>query len=118
MRLFYKIASLSLLFGIIHSVLTPLFYKEMNLDWFWFFATGFTLVFSGFMNLFAIYGNRKWMYSICIISNLIMLIWIVALSVIMKGEINALVVVFMYIGVTIGSGYFRFFSISSNLSVK
>ena len=110
MRLFYKIASLSLLFGIIHSVLTPVFYKEMNEDWFWFFATGFTLIFSGLMNFFAIYGNRKWMYTICIVSNIIMLIWTVAICVVMEGVINALVVVFMYVGVTIGSVYYRFFS--------
>jgi hypothetical protein len=118
MRLFYKIASLSLLFGIIHSVLTPVFYNEMNEDWFWFFATGFTLVFSGLMNFFAIYGNRKWMYNICIVSNIIMLTWIVLLNVVMKGAINALVVVFMYLGVTIGSVYYSFFSKSLNHSEK
>ena len=108
MKLFYKIASLSLLFGLVHTSLTPVFYKEMNEEWFWFFATGLTLVFSGFMNLFAMYGNRKWMYSICLVSNAIMLTWTVLLTIIMNGVVNALVVVFMYLGVTIGSVYYRF----------
>ena len=118
MRLFYKIASLSLLSGIIHSALTPVFYKEINEDWFWFFATGFTLVFSGLINLFAIYGNRKWMYNICIISNIIMLIWIISINIVIKGEINALVFVFIYLGVTIGSIYYRLNFDSTNHSEK
>lgn len=112
MRLFYKISSYSLLFGIVHSALTPMFYKEINEDWFWFFATGFTLVFSGLMNLFAIYGNKKWMYTICVCANLIMLVWIVALNIVMKGKINALIVVLMYVGVLIGSVYYRFYKYS------
>lgn len=118
MRLFYKIVSLSLLFGIVHSILTPVFYKEMNEDWFWFFATGFTLIFSGLMNFFAIYGNRKWMYTICILSNVIMLLWTILLTIVLNGVINTLVVIIMYLGVTIGSIYFRFYSNSSNLSEK
>jgi hypothetical protein len=118
MKIFYKTASLSLLFGIIHSALTPVFYKEMNAEWFWFFATGFTLIFSGLMNFFAIYGNRKWMYNICIVSNIIMLIWVISLTLVMKGKLNALVVVFMYLGVTIGSIYYRLHLSSSNHSEK
>ena len=107
MRTFYRIVSLSLLFGVVHSALTPVFYKEPTEDSFWFFATGLTLVFSGMMNLFALSANQNWIYNICIISNVIMLIWVSALTVLLNGALNAVVVIFMYLGVLLGSIFFR-----------
>ena len=104
MKLFYKISSLSLLFGLVHTALTPVFYTEMNEDWFWFFATGLTLVFSGLMNYFAIYGNKKWMYSICIASNTIMLVW----TILLLSNFRTILVLAMYLSVLSGSLYYRF----------
>lgn len=108
MKFFYKLASLSLLSGVIHTVLTPRFFREMNDDWFWFSATGLTLIFSGLLNLFAIYGDRKWMFNICILSNIIMTIWTILL--INYTENKAYFVLVMYLAVLAGSLYFRFTS--------
>jgi hypothetical protein len=108
MKLFYKIASLCLLLGIIHTVLTPKFFPVMNDDWFWFSATGLTLIFSGLLNFFAIYGNRTWMYIICIVSNLTMVLWTILL--IANTEHSPYWVLSMYLGVLIASVYYTFWN--------
>ena len=103
-KLVYKIASLLLLLGIIHTVLTPKFFPVMNDDWFWFSATGLTLIFSGLLNFFAIYGNRKWMYIVCIFSNTVMVLWTVLLTI--KTEHSPYWVLSLYLIVLLGSVYY------------
>jgi hypothetical protein len=68
---FYRIVAYLLMLGIIHSALTPLFYKTLTPDALWFFGTGLALVFLSLLNIAASRLLVPWLLTMTLIANII-----------------------------------------------
>ena len=79
----YRIASYLLMLGVIHSALTPVFYKTfMSVEAMWFFGTGLSLVFLGMLNIASGKILNIWMLKFTIAGNVAgttfsLLLWLV-----------------------------------------
>lgn len=67
----YQISSYLLMLGVIHSALTPVFYKSFSVDALWFFGTGLSLVFLSMLNIAASRILEKWVLKMTLIANII-----------------------------------------------
>lgn len=67
----YRGSSYLLMLGVIHSALTPLFYKFLSPDGMWFFGTGLTLVFLCLLNIAASKLLDKWLLKTTLAANFI-----------------------------------------------
>lgn len=80
---FYRIASYLLMLGVVHSALTPVFYKTfMSVEAMWFFGTGLSLIFLGMLNIACSKILHTWMLKFTIAGNVAgttfsLLIWFV-----------------------------------------
>ena len=84
MGLIYKTASyLVLLLGIIHTSMTPVFYDSFSKDALWFAGTGLSLIFLGFLNSAALKASIAAIYNICIISNVISVIYFALIVIVL-----------------------------------
>ncbi|MBN2091898.1 hypothetical protein JW964_19940 [candidate division KSB1 bacterium] len=103
MKSFYKTTSfLLVILGVIHTSLTPLFYKTFSVDALWFAGTGLSLVFLGLLNIAALKTSIKSVYQICIFANIICTIYF-AIIVIVLPEPQAFIGVLFIVSVLIGS---------------
>ncbi|MBN1888480.1 MAG: hypothetical protein JW850_10835 [Thermoflexales bacterium] len=103
MRLFYRITAYALsLLGVLHTVLTPLFYDRLSPDALWFAGTGLALVFLGLLNLVAERTWQAWAIHICIAANVVACIYGI-LIVIALPEIQAYVAAIIFIAIVIAS---------------
>ncbi len=75
MRRFYRFASFALALGIVHTALTPLFYRHLTTDALWFAGTGLALVFLGLLNIASERAWKAWMLNICIAANFVACIY-------------------------------------------
>lgn len=81
----YKIVSYTLiLLGVLHSSLTPIFYKTFNADALWFFGTGLTFIFMGLYNLASIKVKILSISRISVILNFIGTVFTIAIAYILK----------------------------------
>lgn len=103
MRLFYKITAYSLsLLGVVHTVLTPLFYDRLSPDALWFAGTGLALAFLGLLNLVAERAWQAWAINICVAANVVSCIYGI-LIVVALPEIQAFVAAIVFIAIVIAS---------------
>jgi len=104
MKLFYRIASYGFSLGLIHTVLTPLFYDHFSEDALWFAMTGVSLIYLGLLNLAAGRVWQAWFFNICIAANLIMLIFnLLLVTVLPTTAIQAYLALLITLAVTVGS---------------
>ena len=78
-RIDYIFSALLLLLGAVHTILTPMFFKDFNEDFLWFAGTGLAFVFLAFLNfsrISTIFFNIRIM---CLIGNLVGLFFIICL---------------------------------------
>ena len=69
---FYRITSYLLMLGVIHSALTPVFYKPFfSIEALWFLGTGLSLVFLSMLNIASSRILDKWNLKLTIIGNII-----------------------------------------------
>ncbi|RPH31783.1 MAG: hypothetical protein EHM93_12190 [Bacteroidales bacterium] len=106
MEKIYRLCSFLLGIGIIHTALTPIIYKDLNLNAFWFAGTGFAFVFLGIINLIASRVPQKWILNICIVSNIFMLLYTSTIALL--NEPQAYILVVILIAVTVLSLIVRF----------
>ncbi len=83
-RLFKIAIYLLILLGVIHSGLTPVFYKSFNADALWFFGTGLTYTFMGLYNLATLKVNIKGLSRMAVVLNLIGTIFTIAITYILR----------------------------------
>jgi hypothetical protein len=103
MKFVFKISAYALvLLGIIHAVLTPVFYKTFSPAAVWFAGAGLALIFLGMLNIAAVRVSQQWFYTLCIVANLVGTGFGI-LGMIALREIQAIVGVFLLLAVTIGS---------------
>ena len=82
MKKLYLISTGVILFlGIVHTLLTPLFYSEFSADMLWFMGTGLALAFSGLFNLVAARAKAQWIYAYVIPANIVLALFITAIVV-------------------------------------
>jgi hypothetical protein len=67
----YRFSAYLLMLGIIHSALTPLFYRSLTPEALWFFGTGLSLTFLSLLNIAASRILEIWLLTITLISNII-----------------------------------------------
>jgi hypothetical protein len=102
MRQFYRISAYFLLLGLIHTALTPVFYREFSEDALWFAGTGLALVFLSLLNIAAERVCEPWILNMSIGANLTGCIYSL-LIVIALPEFQAFVSLLIFLAVTIGS---------------
>lgn len=88
---FYRIASYLLMLGVIHSALTPVFYKSFSPDALWFFGTGLSLVFLSLLNIAASKILVPWLLTMTLVANIIGTVYAVLMVVILKNAPQAYV---------------------------
>ncbi len=107
MRKFYIIISVLYgILGIIHTSLTPVFYKLNSIDAMWFAGTGLSLLFLGLFNISAMRLNNKLIFNLCIFANVISIIYNIILTI-MLCEPQAFIGVVIMALMLFGSVYFR-----------
>lgn len=68
---FYKIISVAVLFlGILHCVLTPMFYNSFNIDAVWFIGAGLAFVLTGAINFANVINSNREIIILSRLSNL------------------------------------------------
>ncbi|MCP4323329.1 MAG: hypothetical protein GY787_16075 [Alteromonadales bacterium] len=77
----YIVTLLLLLLGIAHTALTPMFYKEFDLNSLWFSGVGLGFVFLGLLNLSRINTTEMMTKKMALIGNFIALIYSVLLVI-------------------------------------
>ena len=102
MRKFYRISAYFLSIGVIHTALTPVFYREFSPDAMWFAGTGLALVFLGLLNIAAERVGEPWILNMSIVANLVGCIYSI-LIVIALPELQAFVSLLIFLAVAIGS---------------
>jgi hypothetical protein len=68
--LLYRISAYLLMLGIIHSVITPVFYKSFSIDALWFFGTGLSLIYLSLLNISASRLLVPWLLRIALVANI------------------------------------------------
>jgi len=95
-RLFKIAIYLLILLGVIHSGLTPVFYKSFNADALWFFGTGLSYIFMGLYNLATLKVNLKSISRVAVILNFVGTVFTIAITYILR-EPQAYVAMFLVI---------------------
>jgi hypothetical protein len=107
MRLFYKVITyLLMLLGVIHTALTPMFYKDFSLGAVWFAGAGLALIYLGLLNIAAERIYRDWILTICIVANFISTAFGVFIIFVLP-EIQAIIALVLFLAITISSIYIR-----------
>lgn len=107
MKLFYKvIAYLLMLLGVIHTALTPMFYKSFSLRAVWFAGAGLALIYLGLLNIATEQVNQPRIFTICIAANLIGIAFGVLIIFVLP-EIQAIIALVLFLAITISSVYIR-----------
>ncbi|HAF31186.1 MAG TPA: hypothetical protein DCG75_19275 [Bacteroidales bacterium] len=75
---------LLILLGVVHSGLTPVFYKVFNADALWFFGTGLSYIFMGLYNLAALKVKVTSISNMAVILNFIATIFTIAITYILR----------------------------------
>jgi hypothetical protein len=97
MERLYKIAIyLLILLGVIHSGLTPIFYKSFNADALWFFGSGLSYIFMGLYNLATLKVNINSLSRIAVVLNFVGTIFTIAITYILR-EPQAYIAMFLVI---------------------
>lgn len=100
---FYQISSYLLMLGVIHSALTPVFYKSfLSVDALWFFGTGLSLIFLGMLNIASSRILNEWLIKFTIVGNLIGTTFSILITWVMP-EPQALIGVVFHLTVLIAS---------------
>jgi hypothetical protein len=80
----YRVSAYLLLLGLIHCVMTPVFYKSLTLDALWFFGTGLSMVFACLLNIVASRLLVPWVITLAIICNIIGTVFSVFILILLK----------------------------------
>lgn len=94
------LAGIMVLLGIVHTGTTPMWYKSMSLELYWFAGTGLGLIFLGCMNLVFHFSESREKLAVLLVGipNLIAFIYFIALAVRLK-EAQAWIAVAVQIGI-------------------
>lgn len=104
----HKVSAYALLaLGILHTVLTPLFNQQFDVDTLWFAGTGLGLIFLAVLNLVALRLPTRVERSMCLATNLIGLAYGI-LIVIVLPEPQSFIALLSYLAVTVGSRFSLF----------
>jgi len=87
--------------GILHTLLTPLFYSSFSGDALWFAGTGVGLLFLGLFNLTVLRAPERVAFHLCLPANIIGFVYGI-LIVIVLPEPQAFLALLAFLGVTIG----------------
>lgn len=107
MNKFYRFSSFFLSIGLVHTALTPLFYKSFSLNALWFAGTGIAFVFLGIINFIASRILQKWILNISIIANITMLAYSILITILLK-EPQAYISILIVATVTVLSILMRY----------
>lgn len=75
-----------ILLGIVHTVLTPVFFKDFDDSFMWFVGTGLGFIYLGFINLGRVMGNGVVVNILCSLGNWIGIVFVMTFFV-ATGEI-------------------------------
>jgi hypothetical protein len=87
MKTLFKISSYGIIgLGTIHTTLTPVFYKTLDLNTIWFMGSGLALIYCAMFNLSAIKDYGGLTKITCIIGNFILLCFAILPAMVMPPE--------------------------------
>lgn len=102
MKTIYKASLWTLIgLGILHTLLTPLFYPGFTIDALWFAGTGLGLLFVGLFNLAVLKSGAQAVLDLCLIANIIGVVYGI-LVVIILPEPQVFLALLGFLGATIG----------------
>jgi len=81
---FYRFAAYLLMLGLVHSALTPLFYKTFSVDALWFFGTGLSLVFLSLLNIAASRLLVSWLLTATLVANAVGTLHSLAILIVLR----------------------------------
>lgn len=82
MILVHKLSTYTLLaLGLIHTLLTSLFYPAFNTDALWFAGTGLGLIFLGLLNLVMVRAPTLASINLCLMGNLVGLVYSISIVI-------------------------------------
>ncbi|HMB24097.1 MAG TPA: hypothetical protein VKP08_14740 [Anaerolineales bacterium] len=90
--------------GILHTVLTPLFYSSLTEDALWFAGTGLGLLFLGLFNLAMLRAPAA--HELCLAANILGSVFGILIVVVMPAP-QALLALLAFLGVTVGCVFAR-----------
>jgi len=103
METFYKISSyLLFILGVIHTLMTRVFYQPFSIDALWFAGTGLGLVFLGLLNITSLKIYMSSVYNITIFANILFTLYSVFVVIVLP-EPQAFIVILLIICALIGS---------------
>lgn len=103
MKIAYQISTFLVTgLGIVHTVMTPVFYPEFSPDTAWFAGTGLALIFLGFLNFYALLVQKSVILNFCIVANVLGSI-LGVLIIIVLPEPQAFVALIAFLGIFISS---------------
>lgn len=85
--------------GILHTVLTPLFYSGLTEDTLWFAGTGLGLLFLGLFNLAML--SAQAVHELCLAANILGCVFGILIVIVMPAP-QALLALLAFLGVTVG----------------
>ena len=102
MKAIYKASLWTLIgLGILHTLLTPLFYPGFTIDALWFAGTGLGLLFLGLFNLAVLKSGAQAALNLCLIANIIGSLYGILIVIILP-EPQAFLALLAFLGATIG----------------
>ncbi len=105
MKAIYKASLWTLIgLGILHTLLTPLFYSGFTTDALWFAGTGLGLLFLGLFNLAVLKSGAQAALNLCLIANIIGSLYGILIVIILP-EPQAFLALLAFLGVTLGLSF-------------
>jgi hypothetical protein len=111
MKSIQKISSyVLLLLGVVHTVLTPVFYSQFSEGALWFAGTGLGLVFLALLNLAVLLSPTHAGLNLCLVADLAGLLYGILIVVGLRGpepQPHAYIALAAYLAVTVGTIFSR-----------
>lgn len=106
-KMVHKVSAYVLLaLGLLHTLLTPLFYPRFSDDALWFAGTGLGLVFLALLNLAVLLTPTRTGLNLCLMANLTGLLYGVFIVVVLP-EPQAYIALAAFLAVTFGTFFSR-----------
>lgn len=105
MKAIYKASVWTLIgLGILHTLLTPLFYSAFTIDALWFAGTGLGLLFLGLFNLAVLKPGVQAALNLCLTANIIGFVYSILLVIILP-EPQVFLALLGFLGATLGLSF-------------
>ncbi len=102
METIHKVSTWTLIaLGVLHTLLTPLFYPGFTIAALWFAGTGLGILFLGLFNLMVLWAPARQALNLCLSANLIGCVYGI-LIVILLPEPQAFLALVAFLGAAIG----------------